>query len=174
VNVIQLTSGGSFSLNMIVQETLLASLAVSPFIRNVPPSSWHSEVYGLLWFLALTSDVASLTVTTMFLAFLHSIPAELSYMWVCNLGAWMAIPIILVILCAVTSAMALTFTLWVIYGTIVGAVCAIIELWVVWFCVKAANALACATITTERLLNEGETQGETADDYHIVRLCAGV
>jgi len=54
-----------------VQETLLAGIAIQPFVSNAPNmSGWQLEVDGGLWTIALLLDFLGLGITAYFLGYL--------------------------------------------------------------------------------------------------------
>jgi hypothetical protein len=82
-----------------VQETLLAGVAIQPFVSNTPNvSGWQLEVYGGLWTLALLLDFLGLGITALFLGYLLGNPSHLAWVWVCKIGPFIGIPSILVLL----------------------------------------------------------------------------
>jgi hypothetical protein len=104
-----------------VQETLLAGVAIQPFVSNAPNiSGWQLEVYGGLWALALLLDFLALTITALFLGYLLGNPSHLAWVWVCKIGPLIGIPTILVLFDTLWSLIAITFSSWVIYGPGVG------------------------------------------------------
>jgi hypothetical protein len=109
-----------------VQETLLAGIAIQPFVTNAPNmSGWQLEVYGGLWTLALLLDFLGLQITGLFLAFLLGNPSHLAWVSVCKIVHLIGIPNILVGLGSVWTLSAISFSSWVIYGPRVGIICAI-------------------------------------------------
>jgi hypothetical protein len=115
-----------------VQETLLAGLAIQPFVTNAPNiSGWQLEVYGGLWALALPLDFLGLTITAIFLGYLLGNPSNLAWVWVCKIGPLIGIPGILVLFDTLWSLIAITFSAWVIYGHRVGKICAVVAVFVV-------------------------------------------
>jgi hypothetical protein len=122
-----------------VQETLLAGVAIQPFVTNAPNiSGWQSEVYGGLWGLALLLEFLGLAITTLFLGYLLGKPSHLAWVWVCKIGPLIGIPAILVLLDTIWSLIAITFSSWVIYGPRVGIICAVVAVF---------NVLAAVAIT---------------------------
>jgi hypothetical protein len=122
-----------------VQETLLAGIAIQPFVTNAPNiSGWQLEVYGGLWGLALLLDFLGLAITAIFLGFLLGSPSHLAWVWACKIGRLIGIPSILVILDTVWSIIAISFSSWVIYGPRVGIICAVVAV----FDVLAAVAIS--------------------------------
>jgi hypothetical protein len=110
-----------------VQETLLAGLAIQPFVTNAPNiSGWQLEVYGGLWALALLLDFLGLVITTLFLGYLLGNPSHLAWVWACKIGPLMGIPTILVLLDTIWSLIAISFSSWVIYGPQVRIICAVV------------------------------------------------
>lgn len=125
-----------------VQESLLAAVAIQPCVSNIGNlTGWQLEIYGLMWMLALISDFMSLAVTALFLGYLHGSPAKLTYMWVCNLGAWIGVPTVLVLLPTFRNLIAIAFTSWVLYGRRVGIVCTATEVVIVSFAIVTSNSL---------------------------------
>ncbi len=110
-----------------MQETLLAGIAIQPFVTNAPNiSGWQLEVYGGLWGLALLLDFLGLAITTLFLGFLLRNPSHLTWVWACKIGPLIGIPGILVVLDTIWSLIAISFSSWVIYGPRVGIICAVV------------------------------------------------
>ncbi len=94
-----------------VQETLLAAVAIQPFITNVPTlSGWQLKAYGGLWASALLLDFIGLAITTIFLAYLLGKPSNLTWVWVCNTGPLIGIPVILLVLDTIWSIIAISFS----------------------------------------------------------------
>ncbi|CAM6101979.1 unnamed protein product [Calypogeia fissa] len=136
----------------IVAESLLASVAMQPFITNVGNlTGWRLEVYGLLWMLALVFDYMGLAVTTIFLGYLHASPAKLTYMWLCNIGAWIGVPGVLVLLGTLLSIVAIAYTSWVVYGQRLGIICTDIEVFIASFAIAAATYLGKASQALQAL-----------------------
>jgi hypothetical protein len=64
----------------IIAETLLAGVAIQPFVTNAPNiSGWQLEVYGGLWALALLLDSLGLAITALLLGFLLGKPSHLAW-----------------------------------------------------------------------------------------------
>ncbi len=125
-----------------VQETLLAAVAIQPFITNVPTlSGWQLKAYGGLWASALLLDFIGLAITTIFLAYLLGKPSNLTWVWVCNVGALIGIPVILLVLDKIWSIIAISFSSWVIYRTLVGTICAVVAVLAVAAGVTISNLL---------------------------------
>ncbi len=136
-----------------VQETLLAGIAIQPFVSNAPSmSGWQLEVYGGLWALALLLDFLGLASTAVFLGELLSNPSHLAWVWVCKIGPLIGIPAILVLLATIWSLIAITFSSWVIYGPRVGIICTVVAVLVVVAGVAIANSFAKASGKREDLL----------------------
>ncbi len=115
-----------------VQETLLAGVAIQPFVTNTPNmSGWQLEVYGGLWTLALLLDFLGLGITALFLGYLLGNPSHLAWVWVCKIGPLIGIPAILVLLATIWSLIAISFSSWVIYGPRVGIICAVVAVFIV-------------------------------------------
>ncbi len=122
-----------------VQETLLAGIAIQPFVTNVPNiSGWQLEVYGGLWTLALLLDFLGLGITALFLGYLLGNPSHLAWVWVCKIVTLIGIPVILVLLDTIWTLSAISFSSWVIYGPRVGIICAVGAV----FAVAAAVAIS--------------------------------
>ncbi|CAK9861424.1 unnamed protein product [Sphagnum jensenii] len=116
----------------IIAETLLAGLAIQPFVTNAPNiSGWQLEVYGGLWALALLLDFLGLAITAIFLGFLLGNPSHLAWIWACKIGPLISIPAILVLLDTIWSVIAISFSSWVIYGPRVGIISAVVAAFVV-------------------------------------------
>ncbi len=106
-----------------MQETLLAGIAIQPFVSNASNmSGWQLEVYGGLWTLALLLDFLGLGITALFLATLLGNPSHLAWVWVCKIGPFISLPGILVLLDTIWSLIAISFSSWVIYGPRVGII----------------------------------------------------
>ncbi len=109
-----------------MQETLLAGIAIQPFVTNAPNmSGWQVEVYGGLWTLALLLDFLGLGITALFLGYLLGNPSHLAWVWVCKIVPSIGIPVILVLLDTIWTLGAISFSSWVIYGPRVGIMCAV-------------------------------------------------
>ncbi len=122
-----------------MQETLLAGVAIQPFVTNAPNiSGWQLEVYGGLWALALLLDFLGLAITALFLGYLLGNPSHLAWVWACKIGPLIGIPAILVLLDTIWSLIAISFSSWVIYGPRVGIICAVVAV----FDVLAAVAMS--------------------------------
>jgi hypothetical protein len=115
-----------------VQETLLAGIAIQPFVTNAPNmSGWQLKVYGGLWTLALLLDFIGLGITALFLGYLLGHPSHLAWVWVCKIGPLIGIPAILVLLATIWSLIAISFSSWVIYGPQVGIICVVVAVFAV-------------------------------------------
>jgi len=135
-----------------VQETLLAGIAILPFVTNVQNmSGWQLEVYGGLWTLALLLDFFGLGITALFLGYLLGNPSHLAWVWVCKIGPLIGIPSILVLLDTIWSLLAISFSSWVIYGPRVGIICAVVAVFIVATGVAIANSFAKASKENEAL-----------------------
>ncbi len=129
-----------------LQETLLAAVAIQPLITNVPTlSGWQLKAYGGLWASALLLDFIGLGITTIFLAYLLGKPSNLTWVWVCNIGPLIGIPVILLVLDTIWSIIAISFSSWVIYGTLVGTICAVVAVLAVAAGVTISNLLGPAS-----------------------------
>ncbi len=141
-----------------VQETLLAGIAIQPFVSNAPNmSGWQLEVYGGLWALALLLDFLGLAITALFLAELLSNPSHLAWVWVCQIGPLIGIPAILILLDAIWSLIAISFSSWVIYGPRVGIICTVVAVLVVVASVAIAYSFGKASGKREVLLRRYHT-----------------
>ncbi len=135
-----------------VQETLLAGIAIQPFVTNAPNmSGWQLEVYGGLWTLALMLDFLGLGITALFLGYLLGNPSHLAWVWVCKIGPFIGIPSILVLLDTIWSLLAISFSSWVIYGPRVGIICVVVAFFIVVTCVAIAKSFAKASKEIEAL-----------------------
>jgi NADH:ubiquinone oxidoreductase subunit K len=111
----------------IIAETLLAGIAIQPFVSNTPNmSGWQLEVYGGLWTLALLLDFLALGITALFLGYLLGNPSHVAWVCVCKIGPLIGIPAMLVLLATIWSLIAISFSSWVIYGTRVGIICVVV------------------------------------------------
>ncbi|CAK9235563.1 unnamed protein product [Sphagnum troendelagicum] len=127
----------------IIAETLLAGVAIQPFVSNAPNmSGWQLEVYGGLWTLALLLDFLGLGITALFLGYLLGNPSHLAWVWVCKIGPLIGIPAILILLDAIWSLIAISFSSWVIYGPRVGIICAVVAVFTVAAGVAIAKSFA--------------------------------
>ncbi len=136
-----------------MQETLLAGIAIQPFVSNVPNiSGWQLEVYGGLWTLALLLDFLGLVITSLFLGYLLGNPSHLAWVWVCKIGPLIGIPAILVLLDTLLGLIAISFSSWVIYGPRVGIMCAVVAVFVVAASVAISNSFVKASKEFEALL----------------------
>ncbi|KAH8945000.1 hypothetical protein BDL97_12G016500 [Sphagnum fallax] len=134
--------------NFIIAETLLAGVAIQPFVTNAPNiSGWQLEVYGGLWALALLLDFLGLAITALFLGYLLGNPSHLAWVWACKIGPLIGIPAILVLLDTIWSLIAISFSSWVIYGPRVGIISAVVAAFVV-------AALAAISISFRRASNK--------------------
>ncbi|KAH9555901.1 hypothetical protein CY35_08G140800 [Sphagnum magellanicum] len=116
----------------IIAETLLAGIAIQPFVSNAPNmSGWQLEVYGGLWTLALLLDFLGLGITAYFLGTLLGNPSHVAWVWVCKIGPLIGIPGILVLLDTIWSLIAISFSSWVIYGPRVGITCTVVAVFAV-------------------------------------------
>ncbi len=139
--------------SVVLQETLLAGIAIQPFVSNVPNiSGWQLEVYGGLWTLALLLDFLGLVITALFLGYLLGNPSELAWVWVCKIGPLIGIPAILVLLDTLWGLIAISFSSWVIYGPRVGIMCAVVAVFVVAASVAISNSFVKASKEFEALL----------------------
>jgi hypothetical protein len=128
-----------------VQETLLAAVAIQPFVTNVPTlSGWQLKAYGGLWASALLLDFIGLGITTIFLAYLLGKPSNLTWVWV-QYRPLIGIPVILLVLDTIWSIIAISFSSWVIYGTLVGTICAVVAVLAVAAGVTISNLLGPAS-----------------------------
>ncbi len=129
-----------------VQETLLAGIAIQPFVSNAPNmSGWQLEVYGELWTLALLLDFLGLGITALFLGYLLGNPSHLAWVWVCKIVPLIGIPAILVLLDTIWTLIAISFSSWVIYGPRVGIICAVVAVFVVAAGVAISKSFAKAS-----------------------------
>ncbi|CAM6101977.1 unnamed protein product [Calypogeia fissa] len=125
---------------------------MQPFITNVGNLTGRKlEVYGLLWMLALIFDYMGLGVTALFLRYLHASPAKLTYMWLCNIGAWIGVPAVLVLLGTFASLVAIAYSSWVIYGQRLGIIFTVIEVFIVSFAIAVSTYLGKAYRAVEAL-----------------------
>ncbi len=115
-------------------------------------SGWQLEVYGGLWALALLLDFLGLAITALFLGELLSNPSHLAWVWVCKIGPLIGIPAILILLDAIWSLIAISFSSWVIYGPRVGIICTVVAVLVVVASVAIAYSFAKASGKREVLL----------------------
>jgi len=116
----------------IIAETLLAGIAIQPFVSNAPHmSGWQLEVDGGLWTIALLLDFLGLGITAVFLGYLLGNPSHLAWVWVCKIGPLISIPEILILLATIWSLIAISFSSWVIYGPRVGIICAVVAVFAV-------------------------------------------
>jgi hypothetical protein len=115
-----------------VQETLLAGVAIQPFVSNAPNvSGWQLKVYGALWTLALLLDFTGLGITAVFLAYLLGNPSHLAWVWACKIGPLIGIPAILLLLATIWSLIAISFSSWLIYGPQVGIIGTVVAVFAV-------------------------------------------
>ncbi len=110
-----------------MQESLLAGVAIQPFVSNASNmSGWHLKVYGVLWSVALLIDFIGLGITALLLGYMLGHPSHLAWVWVCKLGPLIGIPVILLLLATFWSLIAISISSWVIYGHLVGIICTVV------------------------------------------------
>lgn len=105
-------------LSEFVQESIFAALAVTPLVQ-IPTQvqdSWRFEVYGVLWMVALVSDLITLGITVICMSYLNAIPAKLTYIWLCKTGPLTNVPAFFAFVTSVVGFTAIAFTSWTVYG----------------------------------------------------------
>lgn len=112
----------------VLQETLLAALAIQPLVATVTLAGWRLIVYGLLWMLTLLGSFLGLVVNAALLGHLLHCPHKLAWIWLCKVGYVSEFPRLFMWVSSVTSLLAIGYTSWSIYGATVGVPCVVVEL----------------------------------------------
>lgn len=131
--------------------TLLAAVAIQPLIMVQGIGNEEGRaVYGLLWTLALLSDLMGLSITAIFLGYLLSVPGKLTWIWLCKIGVLRRLPTLVLVLDTFVSLFAVGNTVWTLYGPYIGATCIFAEvsccsvvIWVYWFLSFSLSSTRC-------------------------------
>ncbi|KAH9536359.1 hypothetical protein CY35_17G103500 [Sphagnum magellanicum] len=136
----------------IIVETLLAGIAIQPFVSIAPNlSGWQLEVYGGLWTLALLLDFLGLGITALFLGYLLGNPSHLAWVWVCKIVQLIGIPVALVLLDTIWTLITISFSSWLIYGPRVGITCTVVAVFAVAAGLAICESFAKASKEIEEL-----------------------
>ncbi len=129
LNLLMRTSTSIAKLHCFVWETLLARVAIQPFVTNIQTlPGWQVEICEGMWGSALLLCIyfLGLAITALFLDYLLGSPGHLSWVWVCKIGPLIGISVILIVLDTILSVIAIGFISWVSQGHLVGMVCSIL------------------------------------------------
>lgn len=97
LNLLLRTSTSIAKLHSFVQETLIARVAIQPFVTNIQTlPGWQVEIWERLWGSALLLCIyfLGLAITALFLDYLIGSPGHLSWVQVCIIGPLIGISVI--------------------------------------------------------------------------------
>ena len=117
----------------LLQETLLAALAIQPLVANVSLQGWKLALNGLVWMLTLLGSFVGLVVNAALIGHLLHCPHKLAWIWLCKLGCLGELPRMFMWISSVISLLAIGYSTWALYGAAIGVPCAIFELGILVF-----------------------------------------
>ena len=94
--------------------------------------------------LSLLADFFALGCTAVFLGYLLANPGKLCWKWLCKIGALRGARVVVVLLAAFMSLLAIGYTTFVLYGWKAGVVCVVFEVVIIaagiYFAILLSNA----------------------------------
>jgi len=133
---------------------LFASVSITPLFSALPQNvaDWKARAHGALWAMLLMCNIATIGTSALLLFHLLGCPPPLGWVWMCNVGPFLiSTPFVLMSVSAPLSFVAISCSVWFIYGRVVGTltfvVSALLVLYGTYFTL-VIGARHVATLTT--------------------------